>query len=105
MQSAPLRRNPQPKKPRNQQPKKPIAVPGADDKLDAVIENFDSLFGFYQSQTSNAARWFIVLQVVTLVGTALTPIMLLLPLAERGIYTRLFQALPAAFGGLAAALN
>ena len=81
------------------------AAPASDGKLEAAMENYGSLFDFYQKQTLNAAYWFIFLQITTLIGAALTPIMLLIPFPPGDTHAKLWQALPAAIGGLAAACN
>jgi hypothetical protein len=66
----------------------------------AALENYENLRSFYQAETLKYSRWYILLQVVTLTGAALTPILLLI-----GTAPRVVQALPSALGGLAAALN
>lgn len=76
------------------------AAPASNGKLEAATENYGSLFDFYQKQTLNAAYWFIFLQITTLVGAALTPIMLLVPFPPGDTHAKLWQALPAAIGAL-----
>jgi len=66
----------------------------------AALENYENLRAFYQAETLKYSRWYIFLQVVTLIGSALTPVLLLMQSMPRVI-----QALPSALGGLAAALN
>lgn len=51
------------------------------------------------------ARWYIFLTVVTLLGTALTPILLLYDFQPFPSFGKVFQALPSAIAGIAAAIN
>jgi hypothetical protein len=80
--------------------------PTTEQKLETVLENFEYLRDFYQSETSRYSHWFIGLQVVTLVGAALTPLLLLVDLPkESAVPIKLIQALPSAIAGVAAAIN
>lgn len=82
------------------------ASPTAEQKLEAVLDNFEYLREFYQSETSRYSHWFIGLQVVTLVGAALTPLLLLVDLPKgSAVPIKLIQALPSAIAGIAAAVN
>lgn len=74
-------------------------------KREAVEDNYQALFDFYQAETVRAARRYQWLQGITLVGSALTPIVLLLPQLDKCAYGKLIQALPAAIAGIASALN
>jgi hypothetical protein len=76
--------------------------PGVDPRRLAVLSNYEDLREFYQAETVKYSRLFIWLQVVTLVGSALTPILLL---ADSPNISKIVQALPSAIGGLAAAIN
>jgi len=74
--------------------------PDLDARREAVLRNYEELREFYQGQTTFYGRMFIGLQVATLTGSALTPILLLMTNLPK-----VWQALPSAIGGLAAAVN
>lgn len=74
--------------------------PTLDQKRKAALESYENLRAFYQGETIKYSRWYITLQVLTLVGSALTPVLLLVT-----SFPKVIQALPSALGGLAAAIN
>ena len=74
--------------------------PNLEQKRKAALDSYENLRAFYQGQTILYSRLYIALQVITLVGSALTPVLLLWTSLPRVI-----QALPSALGGLAAAIN
>jgi hypothetical protein len=75
-------------------------VPGLAERRKAALENYENLRAFYQGETIKYSRYYISLQVVTLLGSALTPVLLLVKSIAPVI-----QAIPSALAGLAAALN
>lgn len=68
----------------------------------AVLAHFEDSRAFYQAQTLTYSHWYIGLTVATLVGTAVTPILLLI---DFGTAWKFIPALPSAIAGLAAAMN
>ena len=75
-------------------------APDLPERRKAALENYENLREFYQGETIRYSRWYISLQVITLLGAALTPVLLL----ARGLQP-IFQAIPSGLAGLAAALN
>jgi len=75
-------------------------VPDLAEKRKAVLENYENLRDFYQGETLRYSRWYVTLQVITLLGAALTPVLLLAKALPA-----IVQAIPSALAGLAAALN
>src|SRR4051812_10341205 len=92
-------------KKRTKQPNRALADDRLTGRRQAVLENYRNLFDFYNAESSRTARWHIVLQIVTLLGTAITPIVLLVDLDPKATYTKLWLALPASIAGFAAAIN
>lgn len=74
--------------------------PTLQQRQQAALENYENLRAFYQGETIRYSRWYIFLQVLTLAGSAMTPVLLLAKL-----FPTVIQALPSAVGGLAAAIN
>jgi hypothetical protein len=73
-------------------------------RLRAVSANYEWIREFYQREVNLYAYTYIVLTIITLIGTAMTPLLLLffnsqMPRAP------FWEAIPSAVGGLAAAIN
>ena len=85
---------------------RPVNIDGASDVPDlaerrkAAVENYENLRDFYQGETIRYHRWYIFLQLITLLGSALTPVLLLVKTLPA-----IVQAIPSALAGVAAAIN
>lgn len=84
-----------------------LAVAGSsiEERRKAALQNYEDLREFYQGETTRYAHLYLFLTGVTLAGSALTPVLLLANWSSHTHSMQVIQALPAAAGGLAAALN
>jgi hypothetical protein len=71
-------------------------------RLTAVLETYEDLRSFYQSEVRWDSSLYNILTVLTLVGTALTP---LLVLQDNWAHSKFWLAVPSAVAGLAVAVN
>jgi hypothetical protein len=70
-----------------------------EDRLEYVLSAAGEHFKFYQHQVNRYAFWYMSLTALTLVGSALTPLLALL------LQNKFWIALPSGLAGLAAAAN
>jgi hypothetical protein len=71
----------------------------------AALDHLEDLRKFYQGEVTKYSYSYIILTIVTLVGSVLTPILLLYDFPQGSKYPKVIQALPSAIAGLAAAIN
>lgn len=79
--------------------------PSIQQRLKNAEHHYEVLRSFYQGETIRYSRLYTTLQVLSLAGSALTPLLLLVGLPEKSEYAKLYQALPSAVAGLAIAIN
>jgi hypothetical protein len=86
-------------------PPKPDASDDDRKRFDYVMDAAQKLFEFYQNQVVVNFWWHTILTVVTLLGTAATPLFALLLYASPDPRAKFWIALPSGIAGVAAAAS
>lgn len=94
-------------KKRNQQKtiEQPAADSTAEQRYDYALNAAELLIESYQAETTKYSNLNIIFTTITLVGSALTPLLILLVPKETYVYRNFWVALPSAVAGLAAAMS
>jgi hypothetical protein len=75
-----------------------------EERRDYVVRAADEQIDFYQLEVSKYAFWYSALTVIALIGSALTPLLVIL-LESRTNVGKFWIALPSGIAGLAVAIN
>lgn len=82
----------------------PTSDSSADERYDFAVKSAAMVIEFYQDETKKYAALNMIFTIVTLVGSALTPLLILIVPKDKGSRD-FWVALPSALACLAAALN